>query len=95
MFEPPFGVAETRAKAGDFTPEPAGVVHLPEVGELMQDEVVANKAGGLHEAPVEGDGAAPGAGAPAGTLVPDRDAPERELMKGGEFEDARGQFPNR
>ena len=95
LFKPSLGVAEARAKASQLTPKPAGVVHLLEVDKFMQDEVVTYEDGGLHETPVERDGTPSGTGAPTGTLVADGDAANRQLMQGGQLEDARRQFPSR
>jgi hypothetical protein len=85
-FEPAFSFAEIGAEAGDLTPEPPGMVHFLEVGQFVQDEVVANGDRGLDQTPVEGDGTAARAGAPAGTLVAHRDAEDRQAMLSCQFE---------
>jgi hypothetical protein len=95
VFEPAFGFAEVGTQAGDLIPKSAGVVHFLEVGEFMQDEVVADGDWGLDEAPIEGDGAAAGAGAPTGALVAHGHAADGQAVQGGQLEDARGQFPRR
>jgi len=59
LLEPALRFAEARAEPRYLDPEPPGVVHFPEVCEFMQDEVIADQDGGLHQSPVEGDGAAP------------------------------------
>lgn len=47
----------TGVVGGDFGPEGVGVVEMIEVGELVKDDVVAERFGDVHEADVEGDGA--------------------------------------
>lgn len=54
---------------GDFGPESFGVVEVIEVGEFVDDDVVAERLGDIHEADVEGDGAVRRAAAPAGGSV--------------------------
>ncbi len=39
--------------AGDFLPKSAGMVHMVEMGEFVDDDVVAENFGDLHEADVE------------------------------------------
>lgn len=69
LLEPPFGGQVIGADALDLIPEPRRVVHLPHVHQLMQDQVVAHEVRGLDDPPVERDGPASRAGAPAGSLV--------------------------
>ena len=58
-----------RVVGTNFSPKGGGVVHVVEMGELVQDDVVAQRLGGVHEADIEGDGAIRRAGAPAGVSV--------------------------
>jgi len=90
--EPLFGFAPGGEEFGDHGPEAVGMVHLAEVGEFVGDDVVPDVKGDLNEAPVEGDGAFAGAGAPAGALVPDLNVAEGELVDGSGLEHQRGQF---
>lgn len=39
--------------ADDFLPKSAGMVHMVEMGEFVDDDVVAENFGDLHEADVE------------------------------------------
>ena len=54
---------------GDFGPEGGGMVHVIDVGEFVEDDVVAEGWGEFHEADVEGDGTGAAAAAPAGVGV--------------------------
>ncbi len=65
---------------------------MPEVGELVEDDVVADVGRDLHEAPVEGDAAACGARAPAGALVSDVDGGRGEPVGRGEDMDPVGEL---
>ena len=95
LLEPALRLTESRAQAFHFAPKAAGVVHFFQVGEFVQHEVVAHEDRSLHQAPVEGDGAAPGAGAPAGALVAHRYAPRGQLVQCGQLKYAPGQFLRR
>src|SRR6267378_1489634 len=83
------------AEPRNLAPESPGVVHLFEMGEFMQDDVIANELGRLDETPVKGNGGFPRAGAPAGTLVTDRDSADDDLMQGCQFSHARWEFARR
>ncbi len=76
-------------------PEAPGVVHFLEVREFMQHQVVAHEGRGLHQAPIERDSAAAGAGTPAGALVTHRDPLHRQLVWRRQLKDARRQFLRR
>ena len=54
---------------GDFCPEGGGVIHVVDVGEFVEDDVVAEGFGEVHDTDVERDGAGAGAAAPAGVGV--------------------------
>jgi len=92
LFEPAFRLPERGAEPRHFIPEAAGVVHLLEVREFVQDEVVLNERRGLNQAPVKGNGATSRAGAPAGTLVAHHHPLYRQLVQRSQFEHPRGQF---
>src|SRR5438552_1420166 len=68
------------------------MVHLAEVREFVENDVVADEDRSLDKTPIERDGAAAGTGTPAGTLVADADAADGETVRGGEFEDAGRKF---
>jgi hypothetical protein len=90
--KPFFGFAVVREGGFDVGPEAWGVVHFSEVHEFVDDDVVADEDGCLDEAPVEGDGYADGAGAPAGALIADGNAPYFHAVLQGEFAGAGGEF---
>ena len=50
----------------NFGPESGGVIKVMEVGEFVEDDIVAQDGRDLHEADVEGDSAGGGTTAPAG-----------------------------
>lgn len=77
----------------DLVPEPGGMVEVTEMRELVEDDVVANLVGDLDQAPVEGDAAAGGAGAPAGALVSDLHGRGLESVKGGKLVNPMGELP--
>ena len=86
LFEPLFCFPEAGTEPGNFGPEARRVIHFAKVREFMQDQVIADEGGSLHEAPVEGDGAAPGAGTPARALVAHGNPSNGQLVSGGQFE---------
>ena len=55
--------------SGYFCPEGGRVVHVASVGEFVEEDVVAEGFGELHEGDVERNGAGGGARAPAGAGV--------------------------
>ena len=61
--------AVVRVVGGDFCPEGRAVVHVVEMGEFVEDDIVTQDFGDVHQADVEGDGAVCGAGAPASVGV--------------------------
>jgi len=84
-FEPGFGGGEIGAETFDLGPEPGGMVEMPQVGEFMEDDVVAYGIGGLDETPVERDAAAGGAGPPSRGLVAHLDGLGGVAVEIGEF----------
>ena len=54
-FQPSFGVFIGRTKARDLSPKLLGVVHVSQVREFMQDNVIAHRVGRLNEPPIQGD----------------------------------------
>ena len=51
-------MGEIGAEPGDLAPEAVGMIHLPQMYEFVQEDVIADEERGLNEAPVEGNGAA-------------------------------------
>ena len=51
--------------AADFGPESSGVIHVASVGELVEDDIVAERLWELHKADIEGDSAAAATRTPA------------------------------
>lgn len=90
--EPGFGNLVIGANGFDLAPELDRVVHLPGMHEFVEDDVIADKRRRLDEAPIQRDGAAAGAGTPAGALVADTDSGDGATVGGGECERARGKF---
>lgn len=56
----------TGVVGADFLPESGGMVHVVEMGEFVENHVVAQDFRHLHEADIERNGAITGATAPAG-----------------------------
>ena len=53
LFQPAFGIFVVRTDTLDLTPEPGGVVHLPQVHQLVQYQIIAHERRRLHEPPIE------------------------------------------
>lgn len=51
----------------DFLPESGGMIHMVEMGEFVEDHVVAQDFRHLHETNIERNGAIAGATTPAGS----------------------------
>ena len=92
LFEPALRFPISRAEPFDLEPEPARVVHFLQVRQLMENDVIANENGSLDEAPIQGDGAAAGTGAPTRTLVAHGDTPDRQIVQNSELDDPRRQL---
>ena len=52
-FQPGFRVAIIRTRLLDVSPVARGVVHLPQVHQLVEDDVVAHERRKLNEPPVQ------------------------------------------
>lgn len=59
----------TGVVATNFSPKGVGMVHVVEMSEFMNDDVIAERLGDLHEADVERNGAIAATTAPAGSGV--------------------------
>lgn len=95
LFQPAFGGWVIRTQSLYLAPKPARVVHVPQVGQFVQDNVVPDARGHLDQAPVERDGATARTRTPARLLIPHRDAPHDERVLGCEFPEATRQFIRR
>src|ERR1043166_2512374 len=74
--EPGFGAGQVRGDALDQPPEPARVIHLEEVSDLVRGEILQHERRRQDEPPGIGQQAGRRTGAPAARLVADRDALE-------------------
>jgi hypothetical protein len=95
LLEPLFCARKIRAKPGYFPPESARMIHLFQMGELMQDDVIRHKCRRLNEPPIQRNGSPARTGTPARSLIPHRDVAEREMMQGRQFGNAARQFARR
>ena len=91
--QPTFGHPVIGTDALHFPPEPGRVVHLPQMHQFVQTDIVTDECGCLDEPPVQGNRAAPRTGAPARFLIAHRDAAHGQSVPGGQFQHARWQFP--
>ena len=62
------------------------------MSEFVQDDVIANRSRGLHQAPVQRNRAAPRARPPARALIAHHDLSDFALMRRRQFKHARRQF---
>ena len=81
------------AQPPHLAPETGGLVHLPQMHQLVQNHIIAHEGGCLEKAPVQRNRAAPRARTPARTLVAHGHTPHRQLVERGQFEHARWQSP--
>src|SRR5215467_491486 len=68
------------------------MVHVFEMRQFVQDDVIAHEFRSLDEAPVQGNGAVPGTGTPARALVAHHDAAHLIMMQRSQLANAGGQF---
>src|SRR5438046_1309145 len=92
LLQPALGCFEGGTKPAHFAPKTRRMIHFFEMRQLVQDDVITDEWRGLNQTPVERDGAAPGAGAPTGTLVTNGDFLNAELMEAGQLQDAQRKF---
>src|SRR5262245_61998728 len=69
LSEPPLRFTPPRADRRHLSPEPPRVVRLPDVHQLVKDDVVAHFRGHLNQPPVERDDPLRRASAPARSLI--------------------------
>jgi hypothetical protein len=92
VFQPALGRFVSGTGGGDELPVATRVVHFAAVHKLVQDEIIADGRRGVDGAPIEGNGAAGGAGTPAGFLRADRDVPDGDAVLSRQLLGAEGQF---
>ena len=93
FFQPMPGHPVIGTNALYFPPEPGRVVHLPQMHQFVQTNVIAYESGCLDEPPVQGNRAASRTGAPTRFLAAHRDATYGQSVPGGQLQYARWQFP--
>src|SRR5438093_11531869 len=69
LFQPPLGCFVVGADPFNFAPEPAGVIQVPQMAKLVQNDVVLNERWRLNEPPVQRNRSAPRTGTPTRLLV--------------------------
>ena len=74
LFQPSAGAAVIRIHGFYSLPEGGGVIHMRQMTEFMNDDIIQNSRGCKHKTPVEGESALGAAASPAGLLVPYGDA---------------------
>src|SRR6266576_3688523 len=60
-FEPFLGLDEIGTKPGNFTPKTGRMIHLAQMREFVEHDIIAHEFRRLHQAPIKGNGATPGA----------------------------------
>ncbi len=53
LLEPALGLGVSGSEVPHFTPKPHRMVHVPQVSQLVQDQVIPDESRELYEAPVE------------------------------------------
>ncbi len=81
-----------RTNIPDFAPKLLRVVHLPQVHQFMQDDVIAHEGWSLEQTPIQRNRAARRARSPSRFLISDGNPRNGQLMLAGKFQRARGQF---
>ena len=95
LFQPALGRMVIRTDTLDLTPEPRGVVHLPQVHQLVQNQIVTDERGRLNESPVQGNGPSSRAGTPTRSLIAHCDPTHGQLMEHCVFKNPRWEFLGR
>src|SRR5688572_27555613 len=90
--QPALGFAEAGAGRLHEAPESPRMVLLLQVHQLVDEHVVADLVGRLHEPEVERDGARAGARSPSRALVSDADARDGQRMTFRQLVEARDQL---
>ena len=92
LFQPAFGLKVIGEHCCHLPPEARRVVHLPEMHQFMEDDVIAHARRRLDQPPIERNRAAAGTRAPPGALIAHGHAPDGQLMARRELHHARRQF---
>src|SRR5215813_4041101 len=79
--EPGLGAADVGVDARDQPPEPARMVHLDKMGNLVRGEIVEHEGRSEDQPPGERQHPGRGARAPAAALIAHRYAPERDAER--------------
>ena len=95
LFQPLLGRAIIGAHRFHLAPESRRMVHLPEMHQFVENDVIAHERRRLDEPPVERDRSAPGTRTPARALIAHGHAAHGQLKTGREFHHAQRQFPLR
>jgi hypothetical protein len=66
LSQPQFRRSVIRTEVFHFPPESRRMVHLPQMRQFMEDEIITNMRRCLDQPPIEGNGPSPGTRAPAG-----------------------------
>src|ERR1035437_4283648 len=69
FFQPTLGHLVIGTNALHFPPELGRVIHLSQMHQFVQTDVITDKCGGLDEPPVQGNRAAPRTGSPTRFLT--------------------------
>lgn len=86
LLQPPLGISKCRARVLNEAPEFPGMIRLPQVHELVDQNVLADLCGHEQQPEIQGDVAGRGAGAPPRTLAADADAGHLEAKSPRERE---------
>ena len=84
-FHPLFGGLTTRTDAFHFPPETRRVVHLTQVHQFVEENVITDKRRGLNQPPIQRNGATPRARTPPRSLVADSNPSNGQLMRRRKF----------
>ena len=75
-------------RLGDKTPVCPGVIHPPQVHQLMNQYVIAHEGWHQEQPPVQADVTVAAAGTPPRVLITHADSRHRESMQGGKLQQA-------
>lgn len=92
--QPCLGCAVIRARFFDVLPVAYGVVHLPQMHQLVNDDVVADKLRHLNQSPVQRHCPTTRTGSPPRPLISHRDASNAALQRSRNELNAGRQFPS-
>jgi hypothetical protein len=81
LSDPSFRLSEVGTDSFDFAPEPLAVVHLTQMHEFMDHDVIPNMIRHLNQSPVERDVSTPGTRAPTRSLIANGDPLDRQPVE--------------